>query len=52
MILMSDKMTKLLQMNSFTFLFEATKETHEQGKTKIAYRWIQKRDNWHHPKRE
>ena len=41
---------KLLQMNSFKFLFEATKETHEQRKTKIAYRRIQKQDNLHHPR--
>ncbi len=46
MILMGERMTsQLLQMNSFTFLFEATIETQEQRKTKIAYRWIQKRDN-------
>jgi hypothetical protein len=25
------------------------KETHEQRKTKIAYRRIQKRDNYHYP---
>ncbi len=33
---------KLLQMNSFMFCSR-------QHKTKIAYRWIQKRDNYHHP---
>ena len=33
---------KLLQMNSFMFCLR-------QCKTKIAYRWIQKRDNKHHP---
>jgi hypothetical protein len=32
---MQKQCRKLLQMNSFTFLFEAMNETHEQIKTKI-----------------
>ncbi len=45
MILMSEKMTsQTIQMNSFTFLFNATKETHEQRKTKIAYLFIGERN--------